>query len=138
MSKKHNKQWWDNKNWWDENNKVKNRKNEYNVVVDLRTETVNRFTKMIRTIAMSDNVFIDVDYDKRKQRLDIYSYYDNVKVHTQVGVHYLISQIINMEDFVYCTYEMIKESLIYTFEEVENNQEHENDEHWEFLELWCI
>ena len=137
MSKHHKKNWFDNKNWWDENSKAKNSKEKLAQVVGLRKEAIERFAEMLRIRALYDNVYTDVVYDTRKQRLDIYSYYDNACVHSQVGVHYIVSDMFRMVDIVYEVYENIKETFISFFEEIENKQKDEDevDEHWEFVEL---
>ena len=137
MSKHHKKNWFDNKNWWDENSKAKNSKAKLAQVVGLRKEAIERFTEMLRIRALHDNVYIDVVYDIRKQKLDIYSYYNNACVHTQTGVHYIVSDMFRIGDIVYESYEYIKETFISYFEEIENKQkeEYEVDEKWEFVEL---
>ena len=121
-----------NKNLWDKSNKK-----ECEEVVELRKEIVNRFTEMLRIRALCDGVCTDVVYDTRKQRLDIYSHYDVVAVHSHVGANFLVSSSFSIECFVYNAYEEIKKSLIDSFDEIENKQkrEAEVDEHWEFIEL---
>lgn len=134
MSKHHKKKnWFDDKKWWDENSKAKNSKEKLKQLVGLRKEAIERFTEMLRIRASYDGVYTDFVYDARKQRLDIYSYYDNACVHSQVGVHYIVSDMFRIVDVVYEVYENIKE----TFEEIENEQKEETeiDERWDLIEL---
>lgn len=137
MSKHHKKNWFDNNNWWDENSKAKNNKEKLKQLVGLRKESIERFTEMLRIRALYDDVYTDVVYDARKQRLDIYSYYDNACVHSQAGVHYIVSNMLRIADVVYEVYENIKETFIYSFEEIENKQKEESeiDEHCEFVDI---
>ena len=116
MSKHNKKNWFDNKNWWDENSKAKNSKEKLKQVVGLRKEAIERFTEMLRIRALYDNVYTNVVYDARKQRLDIYSYYDNVCAHSEVGVNYIVSNMFRIGDVVYESYECIKEIFICSFE----------------------
>ena len=124
-----------NKNWWDKNSMNKKQKEEPKQVVELRKEVIEHFTEMLRIRALYDDVYVDIVHDTRKQRLDIYSHYDNVCVHTQVGVHYIVSDRFRIGDIVYDVYETIKENFIYSFEEIENKQKEESeiDEHWEHM-----
>ena len=102
---------------------------------------IDLFTKILKDMAIKDEVSIKTEYDKDTRFLEIYAEsYDLV-----VDYMFLIDDIVDyvfdikkMECFTGEVYRNIRETIVNDFELIESSQKLGVDEHWEFLELWCM
>ena len=102
---------------------------------------IDMFTKILRDIAMKDEVSIETEYDKETRYLKIYAeaydlvVYDSISIDSVVNVLFDIKR---MESFANHVYELLKSYLVIAFEQTESFEALGTDEKWEFLELWCM
>ena len=102
---------------------------------------IDLFTKMLKDIAIKDEVSIKTEYNKDTRILKIYAEAYDLVVDSMISIDcivYYVFDIKNMERFAGEVYRNIRKILVNNFESIESFQKLGVDEHWEFLELWCM
>lgn len=103
--------------------------------------SIDLFTKMIKDMAIKDEVSIKTEYDKDTRILKIYAEAYDLVVDDMFSIDCIVDYVFdikNMERFAGKVYRNIRKTLVNNFEFDESFQKLGVDEHWEFLELWCM
>ena len=103
--------------------------------------SIEMFTKMLRDIAIKDEVSIEIE--REEQILIIHAYAYGFCVEADIPISVIINKVFDFKRMKILTeevYESLKTYLVQEAEYIENTQKEESefDEHWEFLELWCM
>ena len=102
---------------------------------------INLFTKMIKDMAIKDEVSIKTEYDKDTRILKICAEAYDLVVDDGFSIDSIVNYIFNiksMERFAGKVYRNIRKTLVNNFEVIESYRKLGVDEKWEFLELWCM
>ena len=99
--------------------------------IEFKNKSIDYFINSLRVYATYYKISIETVYEPKKDILSIYAWYDGVAVHTSVEVSFIMHNNLALQ----IVFEEIKHYFIKFFEEIENNQEHEVDEHWDLIDL---
>ena len=116
--------------------------NKYNKFISRKnTGRINAgidfFSRAIKSIAIYDEMGIEICIFNNaiKELLEIRADYEEFTGNVIVTYDMILKNIYNPSKFAQYIYDKIKQTFIEYFEEIENNQEHEVDEHWEFVDI---
>lgn len=97
---------------------------------------IDMFTKMIRDIAMKDNVEIEIKCNEYILEMNGKSY--DVVVQDTMPKSIIVDNLFNIKlikSIAEDEYRIIRFLLLEEFEKIEQDEKSEFDEHWEFVEL---
>lgn len=96
---------------------------------------IDYLIREIDSIAIDDSIKINTNDNKPEELLEIYASYEKFNVTAKVPYDMILLNMHNLHRFAYFIYEGLKQNFVEYFEYRENNQEHEVDEHWEFVDI---
>lgn len=112
----------------------KNFRSKTDIAIDL-------FTKMLRDIAIKDEINIKIE--KKEYFLTVQAEAYGFCTEDNIPISVIVDKLFDIKLMNIFTKEVYKDLKTYLVDEaayIENKQklESEFDEHWEFLELWCM